>query len=419
MRLCLVWPKSTFLIDPMVFPPLGLWYVWSLLEGMGHEVAYRDLAEDDLPLEGYDAYLVSGTSPQAYEIRKIGRILRDHGKRAILGGSHAGTHSGEECLNYGYDVVVGGEADAPGILAQALEAPSGTYIRAPLTPRLDHVGRPCRKAAWRYKAFLEDENHKKHPTTTLFTSRGCPMRCAFCETVAIWGRNVRWVPYETVKSEIEEIVDLGFTGIMFYDDIFPLNKPRTLKMLDILGYYHRTQGLIWRCFLRVDVLAKQGGFEYLEQMYRAGLREVLAGVETGSNEIKNNVQKGTTIEQDTEALRWCQKLGIKFKASFILGLPGETRETLEATRRWILENRPDRVDVNTYIPFPGTPITKAVAEEDHDYDIYWDTSVITEEFWYKGPRDQGNSLVGTSALTPEELGAFRNKLIEEIAEIPY
>lgn len=421
MHICLVNPKSTFLEDPMVMPPLGLWYIWNLLEKMGHTVAYRDMAVNDLPLDDYDAYLVTGTSPQVSEIKKIGETLRNRGKHAILGGSHASTHTGEESLSFGYDVVVKGEVDSVEVLQKVLKAPNQTVIEAPRTPDLEHIGTPCRKAAWRYHAAVEDENGVKHPCTTMFTSRGCPMNCAFCESSAIWGRKVRWVPVETVKREIEEIVDLGFNAIRFYDDIFPLNKPRTLKMLDVLGHYHRSQGLIWWCFIRSDVLAQQGGMEYLKQMYDAGLREVFIGVESGSNQIKNNVQKGTTIEQDTQVLNWCRQIGIRFKACLIFGLPGETMATMEASRRWILDNHPDRVELCTYIPFPGSPLTESVKKGLKEYDIYWDQSEITEQYWYSGggrKRTVGKALVGTSALTPRQVEAYRRKVIKEIGDMP-
>ena len=74
-RVCLVFPKSTFLIDPCVYPPLGLWYVWAELEKLGLDVAYRDLSVDKLPYD-YDAYFISGTSPQAAEMRKVVAELR-------------------------------------------------------------------------------------------------------------------------------------------------------------------------------------------------------------------------------------------------------------------------------------------------------------------------------------------------------
>jgi len=113
-------------------------------------------------------------------------------------------------------------------------------------------------------------------------------------------------------------------------------------------------------------------------------------------------------------LKWCKELGIKFKASIILGLPGEDRTSLETTRRWVLENRPDRVDINTLIPFPGTPITSAPKGM---YDIYW-TQQFPEELWYKGLRNDSQAVVGTSSLSPEEIKEFRDALVREV-QIPY
>jgi hypothetical protein len=239
--------------------------------------------------------------------------------------------------------------------------------------------------------------------------------CAFCESGrngVIWDRFVRYEPLELVEAQLREIAELGYTGAMFYDDILPLNKPRTEALLGIIPRYVRA----WRCFIRTDVITKQGGRDYLRRMADAGLVEVLAGVESGDNRIKDNIHKGTSIEQDTQVLAWCKELGIKFKASIILGLPGEDRESLKRTRDWILSNRPDRVDVNTLIPFPGTPIGDGAGE----YDVFW-TETWPEEVFYKGPRDRSAAIVGTSHLTPPEIKAFHTNLMKEIedANIPY
>src|SRR3990172_4057014 len=197
---------------------------------------------------------------------------------------------------------------------------------------------------------------------------------------------------------------------MFYDDILPVNKARTQAIMARLRKYE----LIWRCFLRTDIISHQGGLDYLREMAESGLVEVLAGIESADNRIKANVSKGTTIEQDTQVLRWCKELGIKFKASVILGLPGEDRQSLERTREWILNERPDRIDVCNLIPFPGTPLTTNT----HDYegvkfDLSWEDS-LPEEFWYKGARAHNPAIVSTSALTADEITEFRDKLMQEI-----
>ena len=427
LKIALVFPESTFLIDPMVYPPLGLWYLAAHLEALGHETEYFDLSVDRLPGDGdFDQLWLGGTSPQMHEIRRLGQEFLTWQKTATVLGGAAPWARPEECKDLGYDIVVSGESDHPefveSLLEQAqisLQGHMTGLIQQGTLKGMDHVLPPVRRWSRRYNALLEDRSGQPHRTSTMFTSRGCPMACAFCESGrngVIWDRFVRYEPLDVVRSQLRTITELGFTGVMFYDDILPLNKPRMREILKLLKEYD----LIWRCFIRTDVVAKQGGFDYLKEMSDAGLVEVLAGVETADNRIKKNISKGTTIEQDTQALEWCKRLGIKFKASFILGLPGEDRESLERTRDWILRYRPDRADVNTLIPFPGTPITSDAAVQEGRYSLYW-TEDLPEELWYKGPRDESVGIVGTSNLKPQEIKDFRDNLVKTLEEIgvPY
>lgn len=433
MKVCLIWPKSTFLIDPMVYAPLGLFYVQKASENRGCEVFFRDTSIDtyeSIPVSDY--YFVSGTSPQLMEIKKILAWLKENRSgTTVLGGAHALTQSKEDLLKLGFDIVYKGEINKAKDLDIIFDVPKdkkGVFIHQPFSSDLEDLILPSRKASKRYKSFLYDENETPYLTTTMFTSRGCPRQCAFCESGAggMWGKKIRWNPLKIVSKEIEECYELGFRGIMFYDDILPLNKTRMLKLLEVLKKY----GIVWRCFLRTDMLIKQGGYKYLKAMRDAGLFEVLVGVESGSNTIKENIKKGTTMEQDITVLKWCKELGIKFKTTFILGLPGETMETMEATRKFIFEHRPDRVDIGTLIPFPGTPITTDMALKKGVFDIYLDTAHVDkskgcgnlpESYFYKGRRDEDVCLVGTSNLTPDQIHQYRAKLIKDIidAGIPY
>jgi len=248
---------------------------------------------------------------------------------------------------------------------------------------------------------MSDKDGNKYRMTSLFTTRGCCFNCAFCESGrngVIWNGKVRYEPLWCVEEQIKECKELGFTGLNYYDDVFILNKKRTYKLLDL----NRKYGMRWRCFLRSDILCKQGGKSYLKAMKDSGLIEVFVGVESADNQIKENIQKGTTIEQDTKVLEWCKELGIRCKMSFILGLPGESMESLNKTRDWILKNRPDIVQTDRMIPFPGTPLTK----HPEKYDLKYERP-IEEEWFFRGRYDMySESFVSTSHLSADEIDNF-------------
>ena len=349
MKIALVWPKSTFLSDPRNWPPLGLWYLGAQLEAQGHHCDFYDLSFDELPRDGeYDQLWLSATSPQMREIKHIAEVTRDWETRRVLGGAAAWANP-DSVRGLGYDLVVGGESDHPDSIRQTLELakdPSTDYVLYPIARDLNWVRPPLRRWATRYYSFMQDRFTYNHRMATLFTSRGCPMECAFCESGRhgiIWDRLTRYEPLELVEEQIRELTQIGFTGLAYYDDILPLNKKRTLELMEIHEKYH----VVWRCFLRTDIICKMGGFDYLRALRDGGLIECFVGVESADNRIKAAIHKGTTIEQDTAVLEWCRELGIRMKCSFILGLPGESRESMETTRAWILRHRPARVSCRT------------------------------------------------------------------------
>jgi radical SAM superfamily enzyme YgiQ (UPF0313 family) len=483
MNLCLIFPKSTFLEDPMVFPPLGLWWLWSILEQAGHEVSFIDMSEHnleprDIP-HGFDAYLVSGTSPQGREIRKLGVEFQRRGVPAMLGGPHA-TNYPRNSRKY-YPVVVRreGELAVVKVLSKiekgrvpeclndedmvrlrighqgAVQKYEEGIIEEPFVTDLRTIPIPNRSYADHYRYFLEDENGVKHRGTTMFTSRGCPKRCDFCDSPNLWSRVVRYTPMPRLIEEFQQIKDLGFGAIQFYDDILPINPRRVREM----STYLRRFGFIWRCFCRVDIISKHGGKEYLQFMYDHGLREVLIGVESGAQRILDNIHKETTVEQNAAVLQWCDEVGIRCKLSFIIGLPGETKETLEETglflrRHLIQANRrmKHKVDLCSYIPMAGTPIYKAVmrrmqdgleAEEEFDsygyhpgedafdFDLRWNVDAALmdnffyepgtmdggpkpDEIFYKGKMGAVRSIVHTSGLSREELQKARDEMEAEV-----
>lgn len=409
MRIALVMPRSTFLEDALVFGPLGLWYLSARLESLGHKTDFFDLNIDSLPDDSYEQIWVSATSSQLADVKRIAKEMKNYKAKKVLGGASVWANP-DSCKDIGYDLIVGGEADSPDGILQVLYS-ENKYEYVPVSRTLDWALPPTRRWARKYHSYLKDNNGNKIDCTTMFNSRGCPLECAFCESGrhgVIWDRFTRYEPLEVEEEQLKECKKLGYSAIAFYDDIKPLNKKRMTLELEMLRKYE----MVWRCFLRSDIINNQGGYDYLKEMKEGGLIEIFVGVESADNQIKANITKKTTIDQDTNIVRWCKSLGIRCKTSFILGLPGESQESMEATRKWIIENRPDRVQVGRLIPFPGTPLFKNI----QNYDIKMEHNV-DEDWFYMGNNMTNHSFVSTSHLSVEEIDTFWHRLNTELKDL--
>lgn len=416
MDIALVFPPSTFLTRTDVWPPLGLFYLSAQLEALGHKTSFFDLSNHTgIPSDGdFDQLWVSATSPQMFEVRKIGEEIRGWEKtKTVLGGA-APWANPKTSLELPFDLVVSGEGDHPDNIKWILHLLEQEHITdrlfVPLLSRnLDWVLPPVRRWTTQYHSYMKDRKGNPRRMTSLFTTRGCPMECAFCESGrhgVIWDAMTRYEPLSIVEQQIKESKDLGFEGLAYYDDIFIVNKRRTLQLLEL----HRKYNMIFRCFLRSDILCKHGGRDYLKELVDGGLIECFVGVESADNSIKYNIHKGTTIEQDTAVLEWCKELGVTCKMSFILGLPGESFSSMNKTRDWILKNRPHITQVDRLIPFPGTPLTSHPEEYDLKYDATPD-----EEWFFRGRFDiNSKSFVSTSHLTTEQIDTFWHNLEQEL-----
>lgn len=418
MNIALVFPPSTFLSKADVWPPLGLFYLGAQLEAQGHYTDFFDLSMSGtvLPSDGeYSQLWLSATSPQMYEVRKIAETTKNWQYTKTVFGGAAPWANIESTKDLGFDLVVSGEADHPNTIKTILEFDKDECFRhyAPsISKGLDWVLPPLRRWALNYHSYMIDRRDgKQYRMSSLFTSRGCPMSCAFCESGrhgVIWDALTRYEPLWSVEAQIKEIKDQGFTGLAYYDDIFIINKKRTYQLLEL----HKKYGMMFRCFLRSDILCKHGGKDYLKDLQDGGLIECFIGIESASNEIKSNIHKGTTIEQDTDVVKWCKELDVTCKTSFIFGLPGETLQSMQATRDWIFKNKPHIVQVDRLIPFPGTPLTKNV----HEYDLKYEQQ-IEDEWFFRGRFDiNSKSFVSTSHLTREQIDQYWHSLEEELLQ---
>jgi radical SAM superfamily enzyme YgiQ (UPF0313 family) len=189
----------------------------------------------------------------------------------------------------------------------------------------------------RYKYILRDR-----PVTTIVNSRGCPMKCSFCEEGGTIGR---WYSVEHFNAEIESIVSMGITGVMIFDDLFTISSNKIRPYLNSLKKYHREKELIYRCFGHASVISKFP--DMIKMLAESGCVELGVGAESASQKILDVVEKRTKVNQLHDFVNCAIAGGINVKAFFIIGLPGETEETFKETYNFIKKYRekyPDNFD---------------------------------------------------------------------------
>lgn len=211
-----------------------------------------------------------------------------------------------------------------------------------------------------YKRDLRIEDYfigyLKHPYVSIYTGRGCKSRCTFC----LWPQTVGGHRYRTrsvahVTAEIDYIL-ANFPQVkevFFDDDTFTDDRPRAEAIARELG----KRGVTWSCNAKANV-----PYETLKVLRDNGLRLLLVGYESGDQQILHNIKKGMRIEVAEEFTRNCHKLGIAIHGTFILGLPGETHETMTKTMEWARKINPHTIQVSLAAPYPGTFLYQQAVE---------------------------------------------------------
>ncbi|MCD4844716.1 MAG: radical SAM protein [Methanosarcinales archaeon] len=189
-----------------------------------------------------------------------------------------------------------------------------------------------------------------YPEVQIFTGRGCPNLCTFCTwPQTLMGKKYRVRSISNVLDELEWIKDnLDVKEVFFEDDTFTINKTRVLEFCR--EYRKRGLNITWACNARVDTLDPVT----MKEMKRSNCRLLVVGYESGSDMILRNIKKGFTVEQIKQFANNAKKAGLLVHGDFIIGSPGETKETIEQTKKLIKDIKPDLLQVSVASPFPGT-----------------------------------------------------------------
>lgn len=189
-----------------------------------------------------------------------------------------------------------------------------------------------------------------HPFVSLYTTRGCPAQCTFC----LWPQTLSGHPWrkrstDKVAAEMAKAKEYWpyVKEFFFDDDTFNLQKARTIELCQKL----KPLGLTWSCTSRVTT-----DYETLKAMREAGCRLLIVGYESGDAQILKNIKKGATVERARQFTKDCHKLGLVVHGDFIIGLPGETRETVRNTINFAKELDVETIQVSVAHAYPGTEL---------------------------------------------------------------
>jgi radical SAM superfamily enzyme YgiQ (UPF0313 family) len=231
------------------------------------------------------------------------------------------------------------------------------------------------------------------PEVTIVTGRGCPFRCSFCDWPQTFtGHNFRSRSvtnivdeFEWIKNNLPEVKD-----IMIEDDTFTVDRERVKKICEEI--ISRNLKIVWTVNCRADV-----DLETLKIMKKAGCRLVCVGVESASQEILNNIKKGTNIQKIEQFFKDTKEADVLVHACFMMGNKGETKETIKQTVEFAKKIKPDTVQFFPIMVYPGT--------EAYEWAKTNNFLTIDSQKWENWLLEDGthNTIVSTDKLTAKEL----------------
>ena len=394
-RVLLINPNYNYRTKTEMYPSGALLLFGSLLKKKGHIVKVIHMVSDQYTypvfkevLSGFHAD-ITGITISTFQTRNTGEMVRDIQKitpqtKIIIGGPHPSA-VGKDLEGYKeVKFVLGQGEDSILDLVEPGHKPF-TLDDIPL-PDLSLVN---------LKAYIGCPPYGPKPSMFSMFSRGCPFHCTYCNK-AIFGDKLSYRDPEACLDEIEYLnKDWGIKELIIQDDTFNLNRKWCEYIL--MGIIKR--GLNKKMVFRTPCRANSNlvDTDLLKLMKEAGIWLIFYGVESGNQLMLDRMKKSLTLEEIKRAFTLTNKVGIKTEASFIIGLPGETRGTFEDSLNFCSEIKPFWVGFSTLIPFPGTPVTQELKESGY---------LLNEDY---GSYMPGEVMSRTDTLTKEDIEKCADK----------
>ncbi|MFH0780004.1 MAG: radical SAM protein [Parcubacteria group bacterium] len=376
-----------------LLPPLGLMCLAAYLEKeTSHEITILDCPAEGIGHERLKGEIqkispdVIGLTAMTFTLIDVVKVAKNAKQanpdvKIILGGPHVIIYPNETMNIPEIDFLVLGEGERTlKLLLDGIHDPrkligiKGIVFRdnnkiintgpADFVENIDSLPFPARHLVL-YKKYFSVVSQKK-PVTTMFTSRGCPYKCLFCNRPQ-YGKTFRMRSAKNVVKEMRLCQNMGIQEILIYDDTFGADRNR---ILDICSEIKKVGlNIAWDIRTRVDTVDA----DILRALKNAGCERIHYGVEAGTQKILNILRKGITLEQVENAFALTKKAGIQTIAYFMIGSPLETKADVLETVKLMKKLDPDYVHISVVTPFPATDLYRLALEE----------GIIGDDVWQK------------------------------------
>ena len=353
------------------FPILGIAFLSSYVKKYGFDLDLLDLSttsqkEAESILRRYDLIGFSAYVTNYRSIIELAGKLKANNNIIVVGGPHA-TLCAEDFNSSNIDFLVAGDGELPIMeLLSALKeerninSVSGLFRQnenfefrvnsaGEMIDNLDLIGPPDIEKYDLGKYYPPVHIKGKKVIHTL-TSRGCPHKCSFCAAAEVAGRRIRFRSVESIISEMLYYQRYGYDSIIFYDDIFTIRPKRVYELCKAI--MKRKLDIKWACFTRTDCV----NFDMLKIMKEAGCYLITYGCESINDKTLMVLKKGLTSRDNIKGVEMTAKAGILSNSSFMIGLPGESRDDILNTINFARNSDLTFAVFPIFEPFKGTPI---------------------------------------------------------------
>lgn len=439
MRLSLVFPAWTQVFGTMskvargasTFPPLNLAYLAAIAEKNGHVVQLIDGEAEQLTVSDIvnrvkefspDLIGLTATTPMFHIATEYAWAFKKVFNTPIVAGGPHVTFFREKIFHECFDYFVIGQCEntfglflntladkkdvsmIPGLLFRK----NGSNIFTGENPQitaLDDLPSPARHLL-KLDLYSVGTLKGRKKYTSIMTSRGCPFKCVFCST-SIYGSRVRRRSLENAITEIRHVInDLGIDHFYFLDDTMTLDRKYMLAFCDEI----KKQGLkfTWEGGTRANLVDE----ELIAKMAECGLIRISFGLESADVEVRKIIKKGVPLESYVTANKLTNKYGIETINSVMLGLPGDTYETIERTISFVRNARPlKHATFGIAIPYPGSEMYEMALKGEHGLKLE------TQDF---SKYQRYNAAVMTvNGISPEEMIKLQKKGLLRIYLVPW